>query len=67
MCCLMYEHRTYVEARRRFPREGRKIRTDRGLERVVTIDIWNDTVSLKDDEGIRRTLKLKQLEAEVSQ
>ena len=27
MCCLMYEHRTYVEARRRFPREGRKIRT----------------------------------------
>jgi cell fate regulator YaaT (PSP1 superfamily) len=63
----MYEHRTYVEARRRFPREGRKIRTDRGLERVVTIDIWNDTVSLKDDEGIRRTLKLKQLEAEVSQ
>jgi len=34
---------------------------------VVTIDIWNDTVSLKDDEGIRRTLKLKQLEAEVSQ
>ena len=67
MCCLMYEHRTYVEARRRFPREGRKIRTDRGLERVVTIDIWNDTVSLKDDEGIRRTLTLKQLEAEVSQ
>ena len=67
MCCLMYEHRTYVAARRRFPREGRKIRTDRGLERVVTIDIWNDTVSLKDDEGIRRTLKLKQLEAEVSQ
>ena len=67
MCCLMYEHRTYVEARRRFPRESRKIRTDRGLERVVTIDIWNDTVSLKDDEGIRRTLKLKQLEAEVSQ
>ena len=67
MCCLMYEHRTYVEARRRFPREGRKIRTDRGLERVVTIDIWNDAVSLKDDEGIRRTLKLKQLEAEVSQ
>jgi len=67
MCCLMYEHRTYVKARRQFPREGRKIRTDRGLERVVTIDIWNDTVSLKDDEGIRRTLKLKQLEAEVSQ
>ena len=67
MCCLMYEHRTYVEARRRFPREGRKIRTERGLERVVTIDIWNDTVLLKDDEGTRRTLTLEQLEGEVSQ
>ena len=67
MCCLMYEHRTYVEARRRFPREGRKIRTGRGLERVVTIDIWNDTVLLKDDEGTRRNLTLEQLEEEVSQ
>jgi cell fate regulator YaaT (PSP1 superfamily) len=67
MCCLMYEHRTYVEARRRFPREGRKIRTGKGLERVVTIDIWNDTVLLKDDEGTRRTLTLEQLEGEVSQ
>jgi len=67
MCCLMYEHRTYVEARRRFQREGRKIRTGRGLERVVTIDIWNDTVLLKDDEGTRRTLTLEQLEGEVSQ
>ena len=67
MCCLMYEHRTYVEARRRFPREGREIRTGRGLERVVTIDIWNDTVLLKDDEGTRRTLTLEQLEGEVSQ
>ena len=67
MCCLMYEHRTYVEARRRFPREGRKIRTGRGLERVVTIDIWNDTVLLKDDEGTRRTLTLEQQEGEVSQ
>ncbi len=67
MCCLMYEHRTYVEARRRFPREARKIRTGRGLERVVTIDIWNDTVLLKDGEGTRRTLTLEQLEGEVSQ
>ena len=67
MCCLMYEHRTYVEARRRFPREGRKIRTGRGFERVITIDIWNDTVLLKDDEGTRRNLTLEQLEEEISQ
>jgi cell fate regulator YaaT (PSP1 superfamily) len=65
MCCLMYEHRTYVEARRRFPREGRTVRTDRGEERVVAVDIWRDTVSLKGADGERRTLALDQLRAEV--
>jgi cell fate regulator YaaT (PSP1 superfamily) len=67
MCCLMYEHRTYVEARRRFPREGQKIRTATGHERVAAVDIWNDTVSLRDDEGRRRTISLDELKDEVSQ
>jgi len=65
MCCLMYEHRTYVEARRRFPREGRTVRTARGEERVVGVDIWRDTVSLKGEDGERRTLTLEDLKAEV--
>jgi len=67
MCCLMYEHRTYVEARRRFPREGQKIRTATGREQVIAVDIWNDTISLKDDEGQRRTISLDELKGEVSQ
>jgi len=67
MCCLMYEHRTYVEARRRFPREGQKIRTAAGREQVVAVDIWNDTISLRDDEGQRRTISLDELKGEVSQ
>lgn len=65
MCCLVYEHRTYVEARRRFPREGRAIRTGRGKEQVVGIDIWQDLVTLKADDGTRRTLSLDELKAEV--
>ncbi len=67
MCCLMYEHRTYVEARRRFPREGRTVRTGRGEERVVSIDIWSETVSLKSTEGELRTLTLEELRTEVGQ
>ncbi|MFQ5537006.1 MAG: regulatory iron-sulfur-containing complex subunit RicT, partial [Gemmatimonadota bacterium] len=66
MCCLMYEHRTYVEARRRFPREGRRIHTSRGEERVVAVDIWHDTVTLKDEEGRRRTLPLDEVKREVA-
>jgi cell fate regulator YaaT (PSP1 superfamily) len=65
MCCLMYEHRTYVEARRRFPREGKTVRTERGEERVVAVDIWHDMVSLKGADGERRTLALDDLKAEV--
>jgi len=67
MCCLMYEHRTYVEARRRFPREGKTLRTGRGEEKVVAVDIWRETVSLRDHEGERRTLTLDDLKKEVSQ
>ena len=65
MCCLMYEHRTYVEARRRFPREGRTVRTARGEERVVAVDIWRETVSLRSEEGDRRSVSLDELKAEV--
>jgi cell fate regulator YaaT (PSP1 superfamily) len=65
MCCLMYEHRTYVEARRRFPREGRTLRTERGEERVVAVDIWSETVTLRDPDGERRTVELRELKTEV--
>lgn len=67
MCCLMYEHRTYVEARRRFPREGKSLRTSRGEERVISVDIWRDTVLLRDREGERRTVTLEALKGEVAQ
>ena len=66
MCCLMYEHRTYVEARRRFPREGKSLRTTRGEERVISVDIWRDMVTLRDGEGARRTIHLDALKDEVS-
>ncbi|MBW3535599.1 MAG: stage 0 sporulation protein [Gemmatimonadetes bacterium] len=66
MCCLMYEHRTYVEARRRFPREGKSLRTGRGEERVVAVDIWSESVTLKDREGSRRTVPLDALKDEVA-
>jgi cell fate regulator YaaT (PSP1 superfamily) len=66
MCCLMYEHRTYVEARRRFPREGKVLRTANGEERVVTVDIWRDMVTLRDPEGARRTVALEALRGEMA-
>jgi cell fate regulator YaaT (PSP1 superfamily) len=65
MCCLMYEHDTYVQARRRFPREGKTLRTARGEERVLKVDIWGERVVLRDAEGERRTVELEDLKGEV--
>jgi len=66
MCCLMYEHRTYVEARRRFPRQGKVLKTARGEEHVVDVDIWRETVTLRDQESGRRTVPLDDLKDEVA-
>ena len=66
MCCLMYEHKTYVEARRRFPREGKVLRTSLGEEKVVGVDILGETVTLRSSEGERRTTSLEELKREVS-
>jgi cell fate regulator YaaT (PSP1 superfamily) len=63
----MYGHRTYVEARRGFPREGRTVKTSRGEERVVGVDIWKDTVSLRGHDGEKRVLSLDELKTEVGQ
>jgi cell fate regulator YaaT (PSP1 superfamily) len=66
MCCLTYEHDTYVQARRRFPREGKSLQTAEGPQKVVAIDIWRDTVTLRSSEGERRTVALEDLKREVA-
>jgi cell fate regulator YaaT (PSP1 superfamily) len=67
MCCLTYEHESYVQARKRFPREGKTLVTAVGRERVVGTDIWRDRVFLKDDDGNRRVVPLDELKKEVAE
>jgi cell fate regulator YaaT (PSP1 superfamily) len=67
MCCLTYEHDSYVQARKRFPREGRTVFTLIGAEKVVGTDIWRDRVLLKDEDGNRRTISLEELKREVAE
>ena len=66
MCCLTYEHAAYVEARKRFPREGKWLSTAKGRERVMAVDIWRERVMLKGEQGERRTVELAELKAEVT-
>jgi cell fate regulator YaaT (PSP1 superfamily) len=58
MCSLRYEHEFYVQARRRFPKEGKTIRTAAGDERVVSNDIFRERVVLRNAEGETRTIPL---------
>ncbi len=65
LCCLHYEHAFYVEARRRFPKEGKTLRTAQGPARVLAVDIFRDRVTLRGEDGATRVVVLDQLRREV--
>jgi cell fate regulator YaaT (PSP1 superfamily) len=65
LCCLKYEHDFYVTARRRFPKEGKIIRTAVGAERVIAVDIFRERVFLRSEEQGSRIIPLVQLKEEV--
>ena len=65
MCCLTYEHDAYLAARKRFPREGKILRTAHGPEKVIGVDIWRDLVTLMDEQRQRRVVGLADLRAET--
>ncbi|HEV2132158.1 MAG TPA: regulatory iron-sulfur-containing complex subunit RicT [Longimicrobiaceae bacterium] len=66
MCCLTYEHDAYLQARKKFPREGKLMRTAQGQEKVIAVDIWHETVTLLDENRQRRVIKLSELKAETA-
>jgi cell fate regulator YaaT (PSP1 superfamily) len=65
MCCLRYEHEFYAQSRKRFPKEGRLIRTKRGEEKVLANDIFRERVTLRGDDGEVRTIALLDLREEA--
>ena len=65
MCCLRYEHEFYVQSRKRFPKEGKLIRTKRGEEKVLANDIFRDRVTLRGEDGEVRTIELLELRNEA--
>ena len=66
MCCLVYEHDSYVEERRKYPREGKKIKTSLGEETVLNINIFTKMITLRRDEGGQRVVGKEDLKREIS-
>ena len=66
MCCLRYEHDFYVESRRKYPKEGKVVRTSRTEEKVVANDIFRERVTLRGVEGEVRVISLELLREEMT-
>ena len=67
MCCLRYEHEFYVQSRKRFPKEGKTVKTKRGEEKVIANDIFRERVTLRGEDGEQRTIQLVDLRAELDE
>ena len=65
LCCLRYEHDFYVSSRKRFPKEGKSVRTARGTEKVEAVNIFRELVYLKAEDGTTRSVVLAELKQEV--
>ena len=66
MCCLRYEHEFYVQSRRKYPKEGKIVKTATGEEKVVANDIFRERVTLRSPEGEVRTILLTELRDEMA-
>jgi cell fate regulator YaaT (PSP1 superfamily) len=67
LCCLKYEHDFYVTARKRFPKEGKTVKTSVGAEKVIAVDIFRERVFLRNEEHGSRIIPLDQLRLEVEE
>jgi cell fate regulator YaaT (PSP1 superfamily) len=67
LCCLKYEHDFYVTARKRFPKEGKTLKTAVGTEKVIAVDIFRERVFLRNEEQVSRIIPLAQLRGELEQ
>jgi len=62
MCCLAYEHETYVEMKRGLPKIGKRVRTRMGSGRVINVEILKQRFVVDLEDGGRVLLSPEDLE-----
>jgi cell fate regulator YaaT (PSP1 superfamily) len=67
MCCLRYEPEFYVQSRKRFPKEGKIVVTSLGEEKVVSVDIFRERITLRGVEGDVRLVTLPDFRKETEE
>lgn len=63
MCCLAYEHTTYLDVKGSMPCCGKKVRLQEGSGRVSKVDIFKEQVVVDLEEGQQVTLSGERLGA----
>ena len=52
MCCLSYEHDTYLSLSKGMPKVGQEIKTDKGKGRVISVNPLKRMVTIHTPEGV---------------
>ncbi|MFN2638299.1 MAG: hypothetical protein ABR585_14905, partial [Gemmatimonadaceae bacterium] len=60
-------HEFYVQSRKRFPKEGKIVATKLGEEKVVSVDIFRERITLRGVEGEMRSVTLPEFKEETEQ
>ena len=61
MCCLAYEHPTYVELKKDLPKVGKHITTKSGKVKIIRQNVLNQTVTVELEEGGEVTVHVSEL------
>ena len=66
MCCLMYERGFYKSQLKKFPKEGKEVQLkENQSEKISGLDIFNETVEIRNREGYRRKIPLDEFKSIV--
>lgn len=61
MCCLAYEHKMYVELRRRFPAARKWVKTPQGIGKVKRVNVLTDRLIIENPEGQELEVGLEEI------
>lgn len=64
LCCLNYEHQVYLDAKKRMPNKGARVRTPKGAGTIESVDLLKEQVTVrldKSDDGNLASFHLSEL------
>lgn len=61
LCCLAYEHETYIDLKRELPKLGKRVNTTRGPGRIISQEVLQQRVAVELDDGGRLMVSPEEL------